>query len=108
MKYILSLFRKFVKWLQPKHTIEFVEDVPLQFTNKTIYIVGLEKDPWLISFKCPCGCNSIINLNLLKEAKPRWKFSFRTKKKINISPSVNRLLDCKSHFFIRNSKIDWV
>jgi len=97
-----------VKWFQPRHKTEYRKDLPEILTDKTIYLIGEPESPWLIAFKCPCGCNSTIQLNLLKDAKPRWRFSKNSKNRITISPSVWRTKGCKSHFFIRKSKIDWV
>jgi hypothetical protein len=97
-----------VKWLQPKHKTAFEEDLPEVLANKTIYLIGETTNPWLVAFKCPCGCNNVIQLNLLKDADPRWRLHITSKKKINISPSIWRTNGCKSHFFVRNSKIEWV
>lgn len=108
----MRLYRKIVaklaEWLQPEHKYFFVDDLPEHVSDKSIYIVGGKEHPWLIAFNCPCGCNNLIQLNLLKDADPCWKYKVTKKKKINISPSVWRNTGCKSHFFIHKSKIDWV
>ncbi len=109
MKRLLNkIFCILVGLLQSKHKTAFSEDLPEVLSDKTIYIVGEQEMPWLIAFKCPCGCNSIIHLNLLEDAKPKWKYSVTSKKRINISPSVWRTKGCKSHFFVRKGKIEWV
>ena len=108
MKWYQKIIAKFAKWLQPKHKFINVEEFPNNVNEKTIYIVGDIKEPWLLAFSCPCGCHNLIQLNLLKEAKPRWKFQIVNKSKITISPSIWRTSGCKSHFFIHKSKIDWV
>lgn len=96
------------KWLQPEYKFLYVVDLPENVINKTIYIVGNKEYPWLIAFKCPCGCQALIQLNLLKEATPCWSFRFNKKRKIDILPSVWRKQSCGSHFFVRKSKIHWI
>lgn len=98
----------FVGWLQPEHKFLYVEDLPENVKSKTIYIVGSNESPWLIAFNCPCGCQNLIQLNLLKDADPCWSYRISPKGKINISPSVWRTKGCKSHFFVHKGKIDWV
>lgn len=103
-----KIFYKLARWFQPKYDIKFTEEIPDIFLKRTIYIVGTKKDPWLITFLCPCGCKNNIQLNLLKEASPHWILILERKKTISISPSINRIKGCKSHFFVRKNKIDWV
>lgn len=108
MKSFWEIRAKFAEWFQPEHKFVYVDDLPEKVNDKTIYIVGNSKQPWLLAFTCPCGCQNIIQLNLLKDADPCWKYKVTKKNKINISPSVWRTTGCKSHFFVRKSKIDWV
>lgn len=108
MKWIRKIITKFAKWLEPEHKIVHVDELSENVNDRTIYIVGHIEEPWLLAFNCPCGCHSLIQLNLLKEADPCWKYKVTKKQKINISPSIWRHSGCKSHFFIKKSKIDWV
>ena len=107
-KKLRKIISTLVKWFQPRYKTEYKEELPEVFADKTIYLIGESSNPWLIAFKCPCGCNSIIHLNLLKDAEPRWKCKITSRKRVNISPSVWRTKGCKSHFFVQSSKIDWV
>ena len=108
--------RKIFKWVRIryqyytaiKYKFAFIGDLPEVIPNKTIFIVVEDKNPDSLVFKCPCGCNTDIYLNLLKDAKPRWNFRITKKNKIKISPSVWRKVGCKSHFFVRNGRSDWV
>jgi len=99
---------KFEKWFQTDYNFISVDELPENVNDKTIYIIGDLSQPWLLAFNCPCGCHNVIQLNLLKEADPCWKYKVTKKKKINISPSVWRTTGCKSHFIVRKSKIVWV
>jgi len=108
MKIFRKIAVKLVEWLQPEYKFVYVEEMTENVKSKTIYIVGDTMQPWLLAFRCPCGCQNVIQLNLLKDATPCWKFRITKKKKITIFPSVWRTTGCKSHFCIRKSKIDWV
>ncbi len=108
MMFFRKIVAKFAEWLQPEHKLVYVDELPRNVKDKTIYIVGDVKQPWLLAFNCPCGCQNLIQLNLLKDAAPCWGFKVNKKNKINIYPSVWRTTGCESHFFVRKGKIDWV
>jgi hypothetical protein len=108
MKLLRKIIAIFTEWVQPKHKLFFVDDLPNNVNDNSIYVVGERESPWLIAFNCPCGCHNLIQLNLLKEADPCWNYKVDTKMKINISPSIWRNNGCKSHFYVRNGKIHWV
>ena len=89
-----------------KMIVFFVKEAPVNAKKNTVYIVGENNFYWMVGLLCPCECGNFIHLNLLKEAKPRWKFKI-SKGLISISPSVRRTSGCKSHFFIRKGKCVW-
>jgi hypothetical protein len=107
-RFIVKLWSIFVGWFEKRYSVSYSEDIPDILKIDHFYIVGEKSSPWLIAFKCPCGCGSDIQLNLLKEATPRWKYRLSSSKELTISPSVWRTKGCKSHFFVRLGKIDWV
>ena len=75
-----------------------VSELPEIFSSNRVFIC---KEDELIVFKCPCGCNDIIKLSTVPDSKPRW--SFRPPN--TITPSINRTVNCKSHFSIENGKV---
>lgn len=90
-----------------KFNIEFVEDTPDRISENTIFVVQDGNFPELLAFECPCGCRARIILNLLPDASPKWSFYISEQGKIDIYPSIWRKVGCKSHFFVRESNIDW-
>lgn len=90
-----------------KFRIEFVEDNPDSISENIIFVVQDGNLPELLAFKCPCGCKAGIILNLLPDASPKWSYLINEEGKINIYPSIWRKNGCKSHFFIRESNVDW-
>ncbi len=107
MKYIQKILLIFKFWFSKSYGIKQVDDFPKTVKPKIVYVVGTTKQAWLIVFTCPCSCDGIIQLNLLKEARPRWNFKLNWNNTITINPSVRRSQGCKSHFNIRNSKVIW-
>lgn len=50
---------------------------------------------------CPCGCAQEIWLSLMENESPCWKIEGNT-----VTPSINRLVGCKSHFKITNGNVE--
>lgn len=91
-----------------RYLAQRIDELPEQVHKRRIYLVGESQEPWLIAFECPCGCNSLIQLNTLKDAKPCWSYELRRFGRISLKPSVWRKVGCKSHFWVRNGEIVWV
>ena len=102
IKWILFLFKR-----KEFYRAKFIDDVPDELDNKTIYIIENEGYYWQAVMICPCGCKKILHMNLIKEYYPSWNFKINKKKIITLYPSINRMAGCKSHFFIRKGKIVW-
>jgi len=107
MEQFKKIFRKLAGWFKSSYKAKFVKDIPEIFDETTVYVVGDIHSPWVLVFQCPCGCKKIIQLNTLKEARPKWDFHIFSNKKIDISPSIWRTSGCKSHFLIRKGKLYW-
>jgi len=61
-----------------------------------------------VGFLCPCGCKTWTYLRIKEGAcgpDREWGYSFHDGK-LSLTPSV---LDrrCKSHFFIRENRVEW-
>lgn len=69
--------------------------------------LALIEPDWICQFLCPCGCGDTIHLLLVKGGKPRWDYSLGPNGELTISPSIDRLVGCKSHFFVTNGEICW-
>ena len=111
-----NLFNWFLGFFKSKkeqnldlYNISIVPEVPVQLEDKVLYIEGNDKtdDYWYALLKCPCGCNENIRLNLMNDAEPSWEV-IKNKSDFSISPSIWRIKNCKSHFWLRNREIHWV
>lgn len=80
---------------------EFVHRVPAELEEGVLYIC-LTCD--VVVHKCACGCGEKVVLPL---APDYWKLHYDGE--VALSPSIgNYQYDCKSHYFIRNSRVVWV
>ena len=93
------------------YTCIFPEEFPRIPAEGTMY-VSLKDH--LCVYLCPCGCKSIVSIFVklrtdnFDPGKEVWDFSFNMGKP-SLSPSINCIdFDCKSHYFIRKGKVEWV
>jgi hypothetical protein len=85
----------------------FVADVTRELDNYVVYIVTNQNFPWQIVMICPCGCDKILYLNLLKELHPSWTFEVDKANRISLRPSVHRIVGCQSHFYLTKGEVIW-
>lgn len=109
-----KMVRKFWTWLssvfRPKtltYKTIICNDLPEQMKDGVLYVLGESPYQWSVGFLCPCGCRAIIQLNLLKEARPQWGLIRHTDGTYSLTPSVWRKVGCKSHFFFERNQIRW-
>ena len=111
MNSLLKKIYRFTGWPRnhhPKYQHTFSIDFPERINENTIYIIGEKRNPWFLVFECPCGWKELIQLNILKDANPRWKYKINWKSELFVSPSIWRAKGYRSHFLLKGSRIDWV
>lgn len=108
--FINQFFYKFNQMLSKDIIFDVVYiDTPdgVQIKPHRLYIERRgEKDRWLY-LRCPCGCEDLISVNLMKSVQPFWTLQKHINRTISLWPSVNKTTGCRSHFFIRHSLIEW-
>ena len=82
-------------------------DFPVNWEGKKVYLVGNPGQEWLAGVLCPCGCGEKIELLLLEDQHPCWKLKKNKDETVSLSPSIWLKEGCKSHFFLKNGKIQW-
>lgn len=106
---------KFFRWLfQPladlwdkPYSVQYVEDPVDLPKKKVLYIIGVPDEPWQVELACPCGCKDKIVLPVNNATEPRWKIRVVNEGTPTLSPSIWRSAGCKSHFFLRQGRIQW-
>ncbi|MBK8945436.1 MAG: hypothetical protein IPM32_09225 [Ignavibacteriae bacterium] len=104
---MIKIKKWFIKLFKKKYSYNICDDFQENVSKNTICLIGYESNFDFLEMKCPCGCNELIKLSLVEFDKPHWKVKFFNDR-ISVSPSIWRNKGCKSHFFVKNSKIIWV
>lgn len=84
-----------------------VSDAPDAPKSGVLYVVGEDGKPWCAMLACPCGCGESIRLSLVERDRPRWALTIDGTDRPTLSPSVHRIVGCRSHFFLRAGRIVW-
>ena len=92
---------------QPQFQAEFAVDVPDKLALGKLYLVGESGHYWCAAMHCPCGCGEAIQLSLVKNDEPSWRFRLDRQKRPSLFPSVWRTVGCRSHFILRQGDIIW-
>ena len=90
--------------LRKRYRIINLDDYPETVDDREIYVVGDLQKP---QFLCPCGCGQKIELNVNPESRPCWAIRWHVTGTLSFSPSINRNVGCRSHFYLKNSKVLW-
>jgi hypothetical protein len=86
---------------------ENVADFPEDPKPCVVYLVGERYRPWAAALLCPCGCGELIQLSILPRGSPRWVITKHVNGTTTLHPSVRRIVGCRSHFFLRRSRVAW-
>lgn len=84
-----------------------VDEFPDALEASKIYLAGEGTHLWGAAMICPCGCGDKIELNLLRQVRPCWAAQEHTDGTISLAPSIWRQKGCRSHFFVRQGRIEW-
>ena len=83
--------------------VQFVEFIPENIQEDILYI-SLEYKT--ATHLCPCGC---MNRVVTPIGGDGWELIIHEDTIISLSPSIgNFRWPCKSHYFYRKNKIEWV
>ena len=104
--WIRRSYRQARKQLPPLRTV-VVDELPDSPQGGVLYLLGLNQMSWAALLLCPCGCGSLIELNLLPEARPCWRIKEHCDSTISLTPSVARITGCRSHFWVKGGLIEW-
>lgn len=83
-------------------THEFVEYIPEELRDKTIYVSMAYAT---VAHKCCCGCGNEVVTPL---SPTDWKLIFDGES-ISLDPSIgNWSFPCQSHYWIKHSRVKWL
>jgi hypothetical protein len=87
------------------HRVQQMSAIP-EAINRDLYLVEKGRRRVWAVFSCPCEHGHRIVANLSRQRRPYWNVSIR-KGLANFWPSFWLKSQCKSHFWIRGSRIYW-
>jgi hypothetical protein len=70
--------------------------------KRQIFVVVRGRPRWL-KLHCPCGCGSVVAVNLDARVGRSWRLAIR-EGRATLAPSVWRTSGCKSHFLLINNR----
>lgn len=102
-------WRKTWALLGPRRRLRIVEgdSLPSRMPRRDIVLARDDGEDWCVGMRCPCGCGHVIELLVVAEAKPRWDIVIDAMGRPTLSPSVWLQKGCRSHFWLRNGRVDW-
>lgn len=104
-QYLVGTIRHLCR--RPYRAVVREGNMPRFIAPKTLYILNEDGDPWQATMRCPCGCGSALEMNLVPDEKAVWRAKVEPDGTGTLHPSVWRQVGCRSHFFIRNGEIRW-
>jgi hypothetical protein len=108
LSFLYRVYLYFYNLLIPPYATRFVEEaLPQKLKRRVLYVVqedGFQEQAAMI---CPCGCGSVLHMNLLPDERPCWEVIQHGDGTTSLYPSVWRQKDCKSHFWFRRGRVQW-
>ncbi len=102
-------WRNTLERFSPRRRLKIIEgdSLPAQLPRRDLVLARENSEDWCVGMRCPCGCGHIIELLVVREAKPRWEVKVNTNGLPSLSPSVWLQKGCRSHFWIRDGQVFW-
>lgn len=95
-------------WAGPRKLIEVQGDLPPdQMPSRDLVLLREGGELWSIMMRCPCGCGQLVELPLIREARPRWSLHVDMHGHPTLAPSIWRREGCRAHYFVMHGKVVW-
>ena len=108
MKKFLSWATGFARrWFDRPYKTRITGELPKRLNAKTVYIVEEDGFKEQAVMLCPCGCQRILQMNLIPDERPCWEATHHKDGSLSLHPSVWRKKDCESHFWFRKGRVLW-
>lgn len=103
-KFLLNIWARF----RPYST-EWVEDLPEDIQENTIYIIGGRDHPFYAAIVCPRRvCRQVVHLDISSQVEKQWRIVEHACGKISLTPSIHVTgLPCRCHYWLRKGRIIW-
>jgi hypothetical protein len=96
------------RWRPARKLVRIEGDsLPRVMPRRDLVLAQDGDEDWCVGMLCPCGCGRTIELLVIPEANPRWSVTTDAKGRPSLRPSVWVKDGCKSHFWVREGRIQW-
>ena len=101
---------KLLEWILPARELTVAQGdvLPKRLPLRSLVLLRDGEEEWCIGMRCPCGCGQRLEIPLIPEATPNWKLRVEDGGSPTLSPSIWLKDGCRSHFFIRCGKVEWI
>jgi hypothetical protein len=107
-RFFQGAYRRIYHWIIPPYATLVVEEtLPKKLKRRTLYVLQEDDFEEQAVMICPCGCKSILHMNLLPDERPCWRVTRHEDGTATLQPSVWRKKECGSHFLFRNGRVVW-
>ena len=91
------------------YSTEWVEDLPDDLQENTVYIIGGRKHPFYAAIVCPRkACRQVVHVDVSSQVDKRWRIIEHVDGQISLSPSIHVTgLPCRCHYWLRKGRIVW-
>ncbi|RFP59353.1 hypothetical protein D0Y53_11260 [Luteimonas weifangensis] len=104
--FMRNLIHRFRNVVRPRfRIIEVEDDFPEMMESRALYVLSEDGDTWAAAMVCPCGCRTVLHLNLIADQRPCWYLNRQGGG--SLTPSVWRRDNCGAHFWFRGGRVYW-
>lgn len=102
-------WRRLASKILPARRLRIVEgdSLPKKLPWRDVVLARDVDEDWCVGMRCPCGCGETLELLIIREVTPRWDLSIKEADLPSLRPSVWRQIGCRSHFWLRDGRVDW-
>jgi hypothetical protein len=102
-------WRRLASRFAPPRRLRIVEgdSLPKRLPWRDVVLARDQDEDWCVGMRCPCGCGQTLELLIIREAAPRWDLIINAGGLPSLKPSVWRRTGCRSHFWLRDGRVDW-
>lgn len=104
------LWRTFKEWVLPARRLRIadIDAPPEKLPWRDLVLFQADGEDWSVVMACPCGCGQRVELPLIHQATPRWRLNGGEDRLPSLYPSVWLREGCRSHYYVRGGRVQWV
>jgi len=112
INFVIKIFLKVINFFERatrQYKTEWVEDLPEDTSNNTVYIIGGRENPFYAALTCPHKrCKKIIHLQISPQFQRRWQIREHEDGALTLNPSID-IIDssCRCHYWIKKGHVVW-